>query len=227
MSEIKLSKRLSTAASYVRSGAFVADIGTDHAYLPIYLVSNGIAAQALASDVNEGPILKAKENISKYGLKNKIYTEIADGLDKIERYNPTDIVICGMGGELIAKILNASDYVKNKNVRLILQPMTSVFELREYLSNEFSTVAENVVCEDNKIYQIICVEYDGIKHEYTSAELELGKLNIINKSSEFSVLLNSTIDKKLKRLNGLKIGGYDTSEIEAEILELEKIKNEI
>ena len=227
MNEIKLSKRLSTAASYVRSGAFVADIGTDHAYLPIYLVSNGIAAQALASDVNEGPILKAKENISKYGLKNKIYTEIADGLDKIERYNPTDIVICGMGGELIAKILDASDYVKNKNVRLILQPMTSVFELREYLSNGFSTVAENVVCEDNKIYQIICVEYDGIKHEYTSAELELGKLNIKNKSSDFSVLLNSTIDKKLKRLNGLKIGGYDTSEIEAEILELEKIKNEI
>lgn len=227
MSEIKLSKRLSTAASYVRSGAFVADIGTDHAYLPIYLVSNGIAAQALASDVNEGPILKAKENISKYGLKNKIYTEIADGLDKIERYNPTDIVICGMGGELIAKILDASDYVKNKNVRLILQPMTSVFELREYLSNGFSTVAENVVCEDNKIYQIICVEYDGIKHEYTSAELELGKLNIKNKSSDFFVLLNSTIDKKLKRLNGLKIGGYDTSEIEAEILELEKIKNEI
>lgn len=227
MSDLKLSKRLSTAASYVRSGAFVADIGTDHAYLPIYLVSKGIANFALASDINEGPILKAKENIIKHGLSDKIYTEIANGLEKIEKYSPTDIVICGMGGEFIAKILEASNYIKDKKIRLILQPMTSVFELREYLSNGFSTVAENVVCEDEKIYQIICAEYDGEKHEYTRLELELGQLNIEGKSEEYIALLNQTICKKKKRLNGLKIGGYDTSEIEAEIVELERLKNDI
>lgn len=227
MSDLKLSKRLSTAASYVRSGAFVADIGTDHAYLPIYLVSNGIASQALASDINEGPILKARENILRYNLADKIYTEIANGLDKIEKYNPTDIVICGMGGELIAKILDSSSYIKNKNIRLILQPMTSIFELREYLSNGFSTIAENIVREDNKLYQVMCVEYDGKKHCYSSLELELGKLNIQNKGEEFISLLNLTIDKKKKRLNGLKVGGYDTSDVEAEILELEKLKNDV
>lgn len=227
MSDIKLSKRLSTAASYVRSGAFVADIGTDHAYLPIYLVSSGIVSGALASDVNEGPIQKAKENIAKYGLCDKINTEIANGLDGIEKYAPTDIMICGMGGELIAKILEASSYVKNSGIRLILQPMTSVYELREYLANGFSTIAENVACEDGKIYQILCVQYDGKEHSYTKAELELGKLNIEKPSKEFLELVNLVISKKRKRFLGLSAGQNDTSEIEEEMYELEKIKNDV
>jgi len=227
MSDIKLSKRLSTAASYVRSGAFVADIGTDHAYLPIHLVLRGIAVGAVASDINSGPIQKARENISKYSLCEKIHTEIADGLSKIEKYCPTDILICGMGGELIAKILEASEYVKNESIRLILQPMTSAFELREYLSKGFSTIAENVVCEDGKIYQIICAQYDGKEHRYTKAELELGKLNIERCSSDFLELLNSAIAKKRKRFLGLSAGGYETCEIEEEMYELEKIKNDV
>ncbi|MBE6674875.1 MAG: SAM-dependent methyltransferase [Ruminococcaceae bacterium] len=227
MSEIKLSKRLSTAASYVRSGAFVADIGTDHAYLPIYLVSKGIARGALASDVNEGPILKAKENIVKYGQESRIFTQIANGLEGVDLYSPTDILICGMGGELIARIIEASSYVKNPEIRLILQPMTSVYELREYLSKGFSTVAENIVCEDGKIYQIICAEYDGQAHNYTKAELELGKINIENKSVEYRALLNSAIAKKQKKLDGIKLGGYDTYEVENELMELEKLKNDL
>ena len=227
MSDIKLSKRLSTAASYVRSGAFVADIGTDHAFLPISLVLSGKVDKALASDINVGPIQTAKENIGKYGLSEKIFTTIANGLEGIEAFSPTDIVICGMGGELIARILEGSPYVRNSAVRLILQPMTSVYELREYLSNGFSTIAENVVCEDGKIYQIICAEYDGVKHSYTKAQLELGVHNISCGSAEFRELLNSTIAKKQKRLNGLKKGGYDTLEIEEELKELENIKNDL
>ncbi len=227
MSDIRLSKRLSTAASYVRSGAFVADIGTDHAYLPIYLVSEGVAFGALASDVNSGPIQKAKENITKHGLCDKIHTEIANGLFGIEKYAPTDIVICGMGGELIARILNDSEYVKNEKIRLILQPMTSAFELREYLADGFSTIAENIVCEDGKIYQIICAQYDGKERSYTKAELELGKLNIDKPTKEFLELLNLTIVKKRKRFLGLSAGQYDTCEIEEEMYELEKIKNDV
>lgn len=227
MTEIKLSKRLSTAASYVRSGAFVADIGTDHAYLPIQLVLSGKVKHALASDINSGPILKAKENIRKYGLEDKIETQIANGLCGIEKLKPTDILICGMGGELIAKIIDESEYVRNKDIRLILQPMTSVYELREYLSRGFSTIAENIICEDGKIYQIICAQYDGVVHNYTKAELELGKLNIENGSLEFRELLYSTIAKKQKRYDGLCKGGYDTEEIEEELKELEKIKNDI
>lgn len=224
MSEFKISKRLCTAASYVRDGAVVADIGTDHAYLPIYLALNGKIKSAYASDINVGPIMRANENIEKYGLEGMITTEVVGGLDNIERVAPTDIVICGMGGELIVKILDSSPYIRQKNVRLILQPMTHIKEVREYLSNGFSTIAENIVYEDEKLYQILCLQYDGAFHPLTDIEKELGKINIKNKGGEFMLLLNSTIAKKQKRLKGLKLGGYDTSEVEEEIKELEKLK---
>ena len=227
MSELKLSKRLSTAASYVRSGAFVADIGTDHAYLPIYLVKQGKVKGALASDINEGPILKARENIAKYGLDEYIQTKVADGLDDIECFAPTDIVICGMGGELISRIISDSEYVKKDGVRLILQPMTMVAELRRFLSNGFSTVAENVVCEDGKIYQVMCVEYDGMVHTYSNLELELGKLNIKEKTTEYAKLLDAITAKKEKKYLGLKNGGYDTTQVVKELKELEKMKNDL
>lgn len=226
MSDIKLSKRLSTAASLVRSGAFVADIGTDHALLPIHLVQSGKVKRALASDINSGPIKIAQENIAKHGLEDMIETRIANGLFGIEDYAPTDIVICGMGGELIARILDESSYVKNGSVRLILQPMTCAYELREYLAKSFSTVAENIVCEDGKIYQLICAEYDGKEHSYTKAELELGKLNIECRSAEFERLLDSSIAKKRRRLEGLMVGGCDTEVVLEELKELEKIKND-
>lgn len=220
----KISKRLCTAASYVRNGAVVADIGTDHAYLPIHLALENKIQRGLASDINEGPIARARENIHKYGLDNIIDTCVADGLDDIEAYAPTDIIICGMGGELIAQIIDKSVYVKKIGVRLILQPMTSIKELRKYLQNGFSTVAENIVFEDNKLYQIICVEYDGIKKEFNNAELELGVKNIENGGELFEKLLDSLIAKKIKKLNGLKLGGYETKETEKEINELRLIK---
>ena len=134
---IKLSKRLSTVASFVRNGVIVADVGTDHAYLPIYLVQSKKAKKAIATDINEGPLSRARENILQNGLENEILTYISNGLNGIESNFPDDIMICGMGGELIAEILDKSNYVKNSNVNLILQPMTSVKELREYLQNGF------------------------------------------------------------------------------------------
>ena len=224
MNDFKISKRLCTAASYVRNGAVVTDIGTDHAYLPIYLVLNGKVDRAYASDINEGPIQRANENIQKYDLQDKIKTEVIPGLDGIEKISPNDIVICGMGGELIVKILENSTYIRQKNVRLILQPMTQVEKVREYVSNGFSTIAENVVFEDEKVYQVLCLQYDGAFHEHTKIELELGKLNIKNNSEEFKILLNLTIAKKEKRRDGLAYGGYDTKEIDEEIKELRKLR---
>ena len=220
---LKISERLCTAASYVRDGAVVADIGTDHAYLPIYLALENKITRAIASDVNEGPISKARENISKYNLDNTIDTCIANGLDGIDKYSPTDIVICGMGGELIVQILESSEYIKKQGIRLILQPMTMVKELREYLQNGYSTIAENVVFEDNKLYQIICVEYDGIIKQYSDIQLELGIKNIENGGDKLKMLLDALIKKKEKKLNGFKLGGYDTTDIEKEIIELKKL----
>ena len=220
---LKISNRLCTAASYVRDGAVVADIGTDHAYLPIFLALNNRISNAIASDINEGPINKARENIAKHNLNDKIYTCVANGLDGIENHAPTDIVICGMGGELIAQIIDKSDYAKKQGIRLILQPMTSIKELREYLQNGFSIVDEDIVFEDNKIYQIICVEYDGIVREFNDIQLELGPVNIEKGGELFNMLLNSIIKKREKKLKGLIVGGYNTEETEREIKELKKL----
>ena len=223
MSDLKLSKRLSAAASFVRDGAVCADIGTDHAYIPISLVLDGRVKYAIASDINEGPILKAKENIEKYGLSDKISVRIADGLNGIEEYKPNSIVICGMGGELIARIINDCDYVKQQGIQLILQPMTSIAELREYLSHGFKIYDEDIVFDADKLYQIICAEYDGNEHEYTNAELEIGKINIEKRPPLYKNLVNSFIDKKKKRYNGLRLGGHPTVDVENEIKELEKL----
>lgn len=223
MSELKLSKRLCTAASFVRDGAFVADIGTDHAYLPIYLALNNKISGALASDINEGPILRAVENISKYNLSDKIKTQIANGLYGIEKYLPTDIVICGMGGELIARILDESEYVKNPQIKLILQPMTSVYELREYLSSGYEITQESIVLEDGKIYQLICAKYDGKNHEMTETELEIGALNIKNRPNGYKELVNNALSKLIKKLTGLKIGGHPTLDVENRIKEMEAV----
>ena len=223
MSDFKISKRLSTAASFVRDGAVVADIGTDHAYLPIYLALNNKIKSAYASDINEGPIQRANENIKKYGLENVIKTRVIGGLDEIEKVAPTDIVICGMGGELIVKILENSPYIRQKGIRLILQPMTHVKELREYLQNGFSTIAESVVFEDGKLYQILCLQYVSDFCPLFEIEKELGKINIKNRTDEYMLLLNSTIAKKQKIREGLVLGGYNTDKIDEEIKELTKL----
>ena len=223
MSDFKLSKRLSAAASFVRDGAVCADIGTDHAYIPISLVLEGRVKYAIASDINEGPILNAKENIVKYGLSDRITTRISDGLNGIEEYRPDSIVICGMGGELIARIINDCEYVKQKGIQLILQPMTSIADLREYLSHGFKIYDEDIVYDADKLYQIICAEYDGKEYTYTGAELEIGKINIEKRPKLYEDLVKSFIDKKKKRYNGLKLGGHPTEEVEKEIYELEKL----
>ena len=223
MKQLKLSDRLSTATHYVRDGAIVADIGTDHAYIPIFLTLEGRVKHAIASDINEGPILRARENILEYGLEGKITTRISNGLNGIEQYEPTDILICGMGGELIADIIDACEYVKKSNIRLILQPMTSIYELRSYLKNGFLTIDENIVYEDGKFYQIICVEYDGITRSYSDAELELGSMNIKKREPVFLENLKFLIEKKRKIMQGIKKGGGNTEKIEKNIKELEML----
>lgn len=224
MKQLNLSKRLSTAVQYVRSGAIVADIGTDHAYIPIYLTLQSRVKYAIASDINQGPLLRAKENIKAYNLEDKIATYLTSGLDGIEKFYPTDVVICGMGGELIADIIDKSDYVKGNDVNLVLQPMTSVSELRAYLQNGFDIIDEDIVFEDGKFYQIICAKYDGKIRSFEEIELELGRINIAKRKDVFLSLLDFMISKKEKVKEGLLKGGCDITQIQEEIEKMEKLK---
>ena len=158
----EMTPRLLTAASMVRKGAVVADVGTDHAYLPIYLVSAGVAQRAVASDINQGPLSRAEANIQRFSLSSQISTRLTPGLAGIEEFAPTDILICGMGGELIASILEAARFVRDPVIRLILQPMSSSRELRLWLAaNGFAITEERFAKEKEKLYVVIAATYTG------------------------------------------------------------------
>ncbi len=180
MLNINLDARLYAAACLCGEGS-VADIGTDHALLPIYLVNRG-NTRALASDINEGPCERARINVASNGLTDKITVICRAGLDGIEDFAPDNIIIAGMGGELIASILAASDYPKTSRCKLILQPMTMHAELRRYLAKGFEITDEVVVREAHgsgwKHYQLIAARWDGVMREYSETEYRLGKLNL-------------------------------------------------
>ena len=181
----KLSKRLLAAAGFARPSSFIADIGSDHAYLPIYLCTLGKIRGAVASDINEGPVARAKINIASAHLQKKITALHTDGLSGIEAYHPNDIFICGMGGELIASIIEAAPWTKNKDIRLILQPMTHAEKLRGFLNSAgYSIIGEEIVKED-KLYTVICAEYSGKIEEYSALELVFGKHLPKKRSPEF------------------------------------------
>ncbi len=225
---VTLDTRLSLAASFV-SGEVCADIGTDHAYIPVHLLTSGKCKYAIASDINEGPLSKARENAEKYGVSNKIYFALTDGLKNLplEEKGVTDIVICGMGGELIASILDACEYTRCGKVNLILQPMSSIEELRKYLDEKgYFTVNESICTSGGKIYQCLCCRYDGAVRQSTSTELAVGKINIAvgSENPHFRMLLDKLILQTERKINGKKAGASDCTEDEAFLFELKELR---
>ncbi len=220
-----LKNRLQSAIKYIRKGKILADVGTDHAYLPINAILLGISDRAIASDVVDGPIERARLHIASYGLSEKIKAVKTDGLRGIDLHTPDDITIFGMGGELIVKIIDEADWVKNPNIRLILQPMTNAHILRAYLlENGFSIIDETLSKDDGRIYQTICTEYCGKKSKMSNIELLLGKHNIEGSSPLLFELTQSTAKKFNVRLCGKSTSGEDVS-YEKEILsEIEKLQ---
>ena len=127
-----LDKRLRAAADMVPAGARLADIGSDHAYLPIALCLENRIEYALASDINEGPVKAAMANIAKNGLEERIRAVRADGLDETEPFAPDCITVLGMGGELIVSILSRAEWIRDGRITLVLQPMTHPEILAKY-----------------------------------------------------------------------------------------------
>ena len=192
----KPDERLLSAVPYLKQGGRIADVGTDHAYLPIYLVKSGISSFAVASDLREGPIERARRNVDMAGLSKKIELVLCDGLSKIEPFAPDDILIFGMGGELIVSILEAALWVKNEQIGLVLQPMSHPEILRSYLlENGFAILGESLSFAD-RIYQTIYARYGAKKdpRPYTEAELLIGRHNLASDSPLLRPLLLREID---------------------------------
>ncbi len=223
MTASKLSARLLAVADFVRPGAFAADIGSDHAYLPIYLCNLGKIRGAVATDINEGPVARALINVSSNHLNKKISVVRTDGLRGVEDYSPSDIMICGMGGELIIRIISDAEWTKSSKIRLILQPMTHADKLRKHLWNSgFSIVGERLVKED-KIYQIICAEYTSETVEHTELDAIFGKLNAKRGGDIFEEYAGYVREVFKTRRNGKSLSGADVSEEESIIREIDKL----
>ena len=155
---MKLSKRMQAVAAMVSPGNVLADIGTDHGYVPIALVQEHVIPRAIAMDINEGPLERATAHIREYHLESLIETRRSNGVEMLREGEADSILIAGMGGELIIGILTAGEAVCKKARELILQPQSEIDEVRKYLrSNQYKIVDEEMVYEDGKYYPILRV----------------------------------------------------------------------
>ncbi len=202
-----LDSRLALCASFVREGTRLADIGTDHAYLPVYLALEGRIRSAVAGDIRTGPLENARSNILRYGAQNIVTTVLSDGLDNIDPDSAYDIVMAGMGGELIADIIKRTQWLYDKSRRLILQPMTRGGTLRLFLcSHGFNILEEKACVCGRKCYSVMLCEYDGIIRPCDKRYEYIGTLG--DDPSEEARKYVAVVKQKLTRkINGLLRSG--------------------
>nr|WP_319488369.1 class I SAM-dependent methyltransferase [uncultured Caproiciproducens sp.] len=201
-----LGGRLQLCASMVRPHTTLADIGTDHAYLPIWLAKQGLVSHAIAADIRLGPLRSAQQNISRYRVQETVFTRLSNGLETIFSVEADDIVIAGMGGEMIIKIIAGAPWLKDERKRLIIQPMTSVPPLRVFLSEQsFAVLREQAVVEDNHAYSVMQVQYVPEKAVTDDLYPYIGKLDAKTEDNR-DYMRRVTVNLE-KKANGLTISG--------------------
>lgn len=217
-----LSKRLQALANMVNCDEVVADIGTDHGYVPIYLVQEGICKKTYACDINKGPYEKAKQHIAAYGLSDKIEARLSDGMKALDEGEATTVLIAGMGGALVIKILDQDRQLWESLRYAILQPQSEIDKVRQYLQgNGWNIMQEDMIFEDGKYYPMMKV-VKGEGKPYSKAELEFGPL-LIKESHpvllEFinrEIALKEAVLEKLRKVDGDNIE-QRTKEIQNEL----------
>ena len=216
-----INKRLLACSELVRDGAILADVGTDHAYLPIYLMENGKIERAVLSDINQGPLNKARENSEKSGFINKVELRLCNGAEELKDSGATDYAICGMGGELIAEIIERAPHLKNENINLILQPMSKPEALREYLfTNGFEIIRERYVSDAGKHYVCILANFSQRNTVFSDVDLYFGTEKVFEEANgkERQAYMRVKSNSLLRTIEGKKLGGFDTQR-ETSILE--------
>lgn len=171
---IKISKRLTTIASYIDEGAYFADIGSDHAYLPCYVCLKDPQAQAIAGEVNQGPFKKALNTVQFHGLSRVIDIRLGDGLKVINNDPVSHVVIAGMGGSLIKRILDEGAEKLQSVKRIITQPNIDAKHVRKWLyENNFIINHEEMIEENNHIYEIVVADQDTSSNQRLLTEKQL------------------------------------------------------
>ena len=197
---MNLSNRLEKISNMITEVESVVDVGTDHAYVPIYLVNNNIIKRAIASDINKGPVKKAEDNVSRYNLQSKIECRLGGGLTTIKPYEVEAGIIAGMGGNLIRDIIEERMNVFKSLKYLIVQPVQNPEVLREYIyNNEIEIVDEAVIKEDNKFYEILKIRYSGEEQKIDPIYYEISKILVERKDPT----MKEYLEFKLRKYNSI------------------------
>lgn len=205
---IKLSQRLQKISEFALPQLPIADIGSDHAYLPIYLIQKSIIPAAIVGEVAAGPFKNAQETVKTTQLNDKVSIRLGDGLAVL---NEDDIIgtifICGMGGILIKDILNEGKILNKlpREARLVLQPNNNEPVLREYLQENHYEIVEEAILEDNnKMYEIIVAEASAEKMNYTAEEFLFGPKLMSQQTIIFKKKWQNILNKNHDILNAIK-----------------------
>ena len=210
--KIELSKRLKLVASFVEPGALVADVGTDHGYVPIWLVQEGVAAGGIAMDVNQGPLERAKAHIAACGLTDRIQVRLGDGLSALSGEEADTVIIAGMGGPLSVRILTEGLETARRMKRLILSPQSEIWSVRAFLERNGFVIEDDAMTEeDGKYYTVICARFEGgyiedgtfCINERKRLEWKYGKCLLERKDPVLKVFLEQERQKYRKVLDRL------------------------
>ena len=211
--------RLKTIAQMVRRGSRLADVGCDHGYLISALAVDGIITGGVACDINKGPLDNAKAEIARCDLEDRIDCRLGNGLEPVCCDEVDDIAIAGMGGELIAAIIEGSGWNGFEGKHFILQPMSRAPYLRRWLLANGFCICKEKACSSNKhVYTVISAEYPGVKKELDEYNIYcyIGEL-IHDKSSDAFDYLRRTVDELEKQRKG---ASYNDAEKEAKLANL-------
>lgn len=209
---MSLRPRLKMTADMVRRGSRVADIGTDHGYLPAWLVKSGKCPGGIAADLRKSPLENAAETLRIYGVEDKISLRLSDGLDSVLCDEYDDVVLAGMGGTLIAEILSREEKLKDKSKRIIVQPNSHSEDVREFFCNNgFTILYENACVDDRRDYIAFCAEYTGDENNKSGLYYYLGSHPI--DGNEVSLrFAKKQISHVRTRFNALKENNIFTDE---------------
>ena len=204
---LQLSKRLLTVASMVTEKSRLADVGTDHGYIPIFLCGQGKIPSAIAMDLRKGPLARAEENIRFYGLSDRIETRLSDGVEKLQPGEADSVVIVGMGGSLVQKILEEGKQRLCSVRELILQPQSDICQVRRYLQeNGWRITSEKMVCEEGKYYPMMHVVH-GHMEPLSDIEWKYGQFLLKEKNPVLLAFLQKEESELLKVTENLRAAG--------------------
>lgn len=205
MKYLKLSKRLETIAGYLEQDSAVADIGTDHGYIPVYLAQNNIARRIIATDFRKGPLARAKLSSVEYGVGDRIEFRLTDGLDGLQDQGLDTIIIAGMGGETITGILERAPWVRTDNVRIVLQPQSKLGMLSNWLdNNRYAIFDETLVKEEGRFYAVLLAGAGSSRTRLSCAEIYADRILMEKRDPLLPGYLDMLIAKTKKVIDGME-----------------------